>query len=415
MTDELEFDWVVVKRVQALPGTGATPAGRPPGVPRSPGASTTTRGTSDTALISGGGGAVAHEVEARRMTTEAAAEESRAKDVVGAVMKMPLMLIQGLRAADAGPAGDSWAMGLIGADTSPWSGEDVTVAVLDTGIDAGHEAFKGVAITQQNFTTDDSTDTDGHGTHCAGTIFGRDVDGRRIGVARGVTKALIGKIIGENSPAHTDVVARALNWAMMNGADVISMSIGMDFPGFREQLVTKYKLNDRAATSLALDAYRANVALFDNLSRGALGAPGLTPGSVVACAAGNESDSPRYTISSSPPGNAAEFVSVAALARPVDGTPRLAPFSNVRAKLAAPGVGIVSARRGGGMISLDGTSMATPHVAGIACLWMEKLRKQGRVSESRNVIEQMRKSALPLTPLVSEEDVQWGQAYAPQS
>ena len=415
MTDSLEFDWVVVKRLQAPPAANADSPGRPPGVPRSPGAATTTRGGPDTELIGGGGRPVAHQVEARRMSAAAAAEEARAANVVGAVMKMPLMLIQVLGGAEAGPPGDDWAMSLIGADTSPWSGEGVTVAVLDTGIDAAHEAFEGVDITQQNFTTDGGEDTDGHGTHCAGTIFGRDVGGRRIGVARGVTKALIGKIIGRNSPADTSVVARALNWATMNGADVISMSIGMDFPGFREQLIAKYKLNDREATSLALDAYRANVELFDNLSRGALGAPGLTQGSVVACAAGNESDSPRYTISSSPPGNAAEFVSVAALARPVDGEPRLAPFSNVRAKLAAPGVGIVSARRGGGLTSFDGTSMATPQVAGIACLWLEKLRKQGRVSDSRNVIEQLRRSAPSLTPHVSEEYVLWGQAYAPQN
>jgi subtilisin family serine protease len=368
----------------------------------------------DTELISGGGGPIAHQVEALRMSAAAAAEEARAANVVGAVMKMPLMLIQGLGPAEAGPPGDDWALRQIGADTSPWSGEGVTVAVLDTGIDATHEAFEGIDITQQNFTTDAAEDTDGHGTHCAGTIFGRNVGERRIGVARGVTKALIGKIIGLNSPADTDVVARALNWAMMNRADVISMSIGMDFPGFRDQLIAKYKLDGRAATSLALDAYRANMMLFDELSRGALGAPGLTSGSVVVCAAGNESDSPRYTISSSPPGNAAEFVSVAALARPIEGKPRLAPFSNVRAKLAAPGVGIVSARRGGGLKNLDGTSMATPYVAGIACLWLEKLRKQGRISDSRNVIEQLRRSAVSLMPHVREEHVLWGQAYAPQ-
>ena len=56
--------------------------------------------------------------------------------------------------------------------------------MLDTGIDSAHKAFESVTLIRQNFTTDaDDSDTHGHGTHCAGTIFGRDVDGTRIGVA----------------------------------------------------------------------------------------------------------------------------------------------------------------------------------------------------------------------------------------
>jgi subtilisin family serine protease len=81
----------------------------------------------------------------------------------------------------------------VGADTSPFSGDGIVVAVLDTGIDASHPAFEGVDIVQKDFTGEGVGDQHGHGTHCAGTIFGRTSEGTRIGVAPGVKKALIGK------------------------------------------------------------------------------------------------------------------------------------------------------------------------------------------------------------------------------
>src|SRR5262249_4677245 len=74
-------------------------------------------------------------------------------------------------------------------------------------------------------------DKQGHGTHCAGTIFGRAVDGKRIGVAPGVTKALIGKVLADDGGGNSDMIFAGIQWAVTEGAQVISMSLGFDFPG----------------------------------------------------------------------------------------------------------------------------------------------------------------------------------------
>ena len=117
------------------------------------------------------------------------------------------------------------------------------MAVLDTGIDAAHAAFAGVSIVERDFTGEGNGDQHGHGTHCAGTIFGRDVQNTRIGVAPGVTKAFIGKVLGTNGGASDEIV-NAIQWAVDQGAHVISMSLGMDFPGFVDFLVNTEGLVD---------------------------------------------------------------------------------------------------------------------------------------------------------------------------
>jgi subtilisin family serine protease len=107
---------------------------------------------------------------------------------------------------------------------------------------------------------------------------------------------------------------------------------------------------------------------------------------VVVAASGNESERPAFTIAASLPAASEGVISVAALGRGAAGKFDIAPFSNTMAQVAAPGVDILSAKVGGGLRSLSGTSMATPHVAGVAALWWDALKKSGQVRPAANLV-----------------------------
>ncbi|HEY5707306.1 MAG TPA: S8 family serine peptidase [Terrimicrobiaceae bacterium] len=305
---------------------------------------------------------------------------AREADVVCIAPSMPMKLVEPLSDdGQAQPAAGTatWGVNAVGAVTSPFTGDGVVVAVLDTGIDPNHPAFAGVTLVQKNFTTAGPNDEQGHGTHCAGTIFGRDVNETRIGVAPGVKKALIGKVLGTGGGA-SDQIADAINWAVENGAQVISMSLGIDFPGF-VKILENNGFPTQAAVTRALEGYRANVLLFERIAslvraRGLFGQATL-----IVAAAGNESrrnGNPPYEIAAAPPAVAEGVISVAALGESPAGL-TAAPFSNTFANVSGPGVGVFSAKLGGGLVALSGTSMATPHVAGVAALWAERISAGG--------------------------------------
>jgi thermitase len=212
----------------------------------------------------------------------------------------------------------------------------VPVAVVDTGIDPGHEDLAGKAA--ECGTSVDGTiqegrcgDDDGHGTHTAGTIAAIAANGAGIAGVAFDSPLIVCKALGADGSGDTSDVAACIAWAHARGAKVISLSLG----------------------GPASNTLRAAVK--------AAWAGGSRDGSVVVAAAGNDGDSGIDY-----PAGYPEAVSVAA----VDDSGAHAWFSNSNddVELAAPGVDVLSAKLGGGYVRMSGTSMATPHAAGAAAL-----------------------------------------------
>jgi thermitase len=213
----------------------------------------------------------------------------------------------------------------------------VPVGIVDTGIDRGHEDLAGKvwacgAAADGMVTDGDCADSEGHGTHVAGTIGA--VANNRAGVA-GVafnSPLIVCRALGgaDGSGTVADVAA-CMRWVHDRGAKVISMSLGGP--------------PSHTLAEAAKSAY----------------ARGGRSGSVLVAAAGNDGDA---TIEY--PAGLDQVVSVGAL----DGRDGVAVFSNENAdvEVAAPGVDILSTKLGGGYVRMSGTSMATPHVAGAAAL-----------------------------------------------
>lgn len=327
--------------------------------------------------------------------------------------------------AAAKAAGLSWGIAdVLGPDPRDVDGSGVKVAVLDTGIDPNHPAFVGVRdgiiAARKNFTAGGDDDGNGHGTHCAGTIFGGDVDDVRIGAARGVSDILIGKVLDDFGRGSTKSIIDGLKWAHSEGANIISMSLGLDFPGMQKRLMQSGRPPE-IATSTALVAYRDALVQFQSMALLLMQETQNLAGTVIVAAAGNESRrqiSPTFTIAASLPASAdISILSVAATRVAPDGR-RPGDFSNVDPALAAPGVDIVSAAAGGGLRPDDGTSMAAPHVTGAAALWWAYIAARDggyvRASDVRSALTHTA-DANGFSPGVSRRDRGAGSVRAPQN
>ncbi|URM88773.1 S8 family peptidase [Streptomyces sp. MRC013] len=212
-----------------------------------------------------------------------------------------------------------------GTYTYARNGAGVTAYIIDTGIATAHTDFGGRARNVFDAFGGNGQDCNGHGTHVAGTV-----GGATYGVAKGVQLRGVRVLDCQGSGSFSGIIA-GFDWVRQNAVKpaVANASLG---GGYSEAL-------NNAAAALA------------------------NSGVHLAVAAGNENqDACRVS-----PASASSVISVAAS----DSSDRKASFSNYGTctDLYAPGVDITSARPGGGSTTMSGTSMASPHVAGVAALY----------------------------------------------
>lgn len=321
-----------------------------------------------------------------KLTTQELLEFSQEPDFVAAAEVMRTRLPAPLRPTHEGPGQQAqqdrrprpcWGIGAVGADRSKLSGADVPVALLDTGIDSTHAAFRGVELVERDFTGCGKADQDGHGTHAAGVIFGRSVEGMRIGVAPGVPKALIGKVLHAGE-GDTDMLARGLVWAHEGGARVIAFSARFDFAATVEER-RRQGWRDDLATAAALEAYRANIRLLDQLLEMLSLQEPFTGGAMVIVPSGDDScrgEGRERVMTASPPAGSERIVCVGSLEPDPHGAGyHVSDFSNAGVQVCAPGGRVASAAIGGGIATRSGTSVAAAHAAGVAALWWQAVRQ----------------------------------------
>lgn len=232
----------------------------------------------------------------------------------------------------------NWAGSILGVP-NVWvqtMGEGIKVAVLDTGIDEDHPDLKDGIVASKDFTGDGVEDVNGHGTHCAGIIGARLNDVGFVGVAP-KTELLIAKVLGNDGSGSFDWIADGVLWAVEEGADIISMSLGGP--------VSSHRLYQAIHVALA-------------------------KGVMVLCAAGNEGSLFQNSIGY--PGRYGGVITVASH----DENGNRSGFSSRGGEIdvMGPGSNIWSTYVDGGYAELSGTSMATPFVAGLSALILAKHR-----------------------------------------
>jgi subtilisin family serine protease len=312
----------------------------------------------------------------------------------------------------------AWGISAIGADRSPFTGAGATVAVLDSGIDAKHPAFCGLEIVEKDFSETGHGDCNGHGTYCAGIAFGRDVGGVRIGVAPGVGRAVVAKIVGPQG-GDTGMLFRALNWAHEQQAQIIITATDLDFPGSVEQRVSD-GWPERIAVAATLDAYLANRTLFRRLLHMLELQEASTGGALVVAAAGSDSQRGHncdFAVPACLPASSDRIVSVGGFDPDSTGAGfSVSGDSNCGASISAPGRDILSAALGGGLGISRGTGAACAHVAGVAALWWEALRESNRPANATTLRAQLLKGAEKrgFAWSVTECDRGAGRVHAPQ-
>lgn len=230
-----------------------------------------------------------------------------------------------------------WALSHINIDwlwQSTSGGEGVLVAVLDTGIDSGHEDLYGKVTDEANFTDSPvANDLYGHGTHIAGIIAAHGDNGLGVVGVAPQSRLLNVKVADDDGRCRASAVAQGIIWAVDNGAQVINVSIEIREPSAELETAVNYAWEN---------------------------------GAIVIAAAGNEgSQSPVY------PAYYENVIAVAATTP--DDTRALLSNYGQWVEVAAPGYDIYSTLPGNEYGYKTGTSFATAYASGLAAILFDTL------------------------------------------
>ncbi len=262
-----------------------------------------------------------------------------------------------LKAPEADSAGSTYGLMKMGVQ-KVWQemgidGKGVVIGIMDTGVDSNHPSFGGRILQTKDFISDYAdnvaNDGQGHGSHCAGTILGgKDNKGRSIGVAPGA-KLIMAKIFSDKGRTTNSAIFEAMQWI----ADPDGNPDTADFP----------RVISNSWGGGMDDRHQESIDTWEEL------------GIIPVFAAGNSGSNPG-TIAA--PGGYKNVIAIGA----TDSDDRIANFSSrgpviyqgetyIKPDVSAPGVKIYSIKNGGGFKKLSGTSMATPHSAGVVGLMLQ--------------------------------------------
>lgn len=249
----------------------------------------------------------------------------------------------------------TWGLNAMNIAKSRYTGKGVNVCILDTGLYAAHPDFEGRNIVGKNFIANEEWqyDGDGHGTHCAGIAVGgiSVTNGIRYGIAKDANIG-VAKVLSDRGLGTTSGLVDAIDWALEKKYRIISMS-----------LASKVSIGEKPSP------------IFEQIGRKA-----MEQNTLIIAAAGNDSKRPDMPRPVSSPANADAIMAVGA----IDEYNNIASFSNGginastggKVDLVAPGVNIFSSFSVNSKEKLmykeiNGTSMATPHISGLAALHIE--------------------------------------------